>query len=38
MKHLYIAKGGVLLGAEGTSYIQATQQGVVVEAVEAAPK
>ena len=38
MKHLYIAKGGVLLKAESTFRVQATQQGIIIEIVEAAPK
>jgi hypothetical protein len=38
MKYSYIAKGGVLLGAEGAFYTQAAQQGVAMEAAEAVPK
>ena len=35
-KRMYIARGGVLLGAEGASYAQAAQEGVVEGAAEAA--
>jgi len=35
-KRTYIARGGVLLGAEGAFYAQAAQKGVVEGAVEAA--
>ena len=38
MKCLYIAKGGVLSGAEGAFRTQAAQQGVAIEAAEAAPE
>ena len=35
-KRTYIARGGVLLGAEGASYAQAAQEGVVEGVAEAA--
>ena len=35
-KRTYIARGGVLSGAEGASHTQAAQEGVVEGAVEAA--
>ena len=38
MKRSYIAKGGILSGAEGASCTQAAQQGIAMEAAEAAPK
>ena len=37
-KRMYIARGGVLLGAEGASRAQATQEGAVEGAAEAATK
>ena len=37
-KRIYIARGGVLLGTEGASYTQATQQGAVGGAVAAEAK
>ena len=37
-KRTYIARGGVLLGAEGASYAQAAQEGVVEGAAEAVTK